>query len=76
MSPKLPRVTTEDFIRAIQKDGWHCVRQRGSHRFFVHDVQPGIVVVSGHAGKTLKLGLLAEMVKDSGLTPDELEKLL
>ena len=76
MSPKLPRITATDFMRAIQKDGWRFVRQRGSHRFFAHDIKPGIVVVPVHAGQTLKLGLLNDMMKDAGLTVDELEKLL
>ncbi len=76
MSPKLPRITAIDFIRAIQKDGWYFVRQRGSHRFFAHKQKQGIVVVPVHAGKTLKLGLLSDMLKDAGLTVEELEKLL
>ncbi len=76
MSSKLPRITATEFMRALQKDGWRFVRQRGSHRFFAHDTKPGIVVVPVYAGQTLKLGLLNDMMKDAGLTVDELEKLL
>jgi len=67
---KLPRITAGQFIRALQRDGWFFVRQRGSHRFHAHTVKPGIGIVPWHAGKALRLGLLGDMVKgcrsDSG----------
>ena len=44
--------------------------------FYAHPEKPGIVVVPWHSGKTLKVGLLADMLKDAGLTSEELERLL
>lgn len=76
LNPRLPRVTSTDFIRAIQRDGWYSVRQRGSHRFFAHDTKQGIVVVPVHPRRTLKLGLLGDLLKDAGLTVEGLEALL
>ncbi|MBI2865608.1 MAG: type II toxin-antitoxin system HicA family toxin [Chloroflexi bacterium] len=73
---RLPRVTASEFIRAIQRDGWFYVRQRGGHRYFAHGVKPGLVVVPVHVGKTLKVGLVHRLLDDAGLTPEELEKLL
>ncbi|MBI2940809.1 MAG: type II toxin-antitoxin system HicA family toxin [Chloroflexi bacterium] len=68
-------MTAAEFVRALRRDGWYFVRQRGSHRFFAHPTKPGIVVVPIHAGKTLRLGLLNDMLKDAGLTPENLEEL-
>jgi predicted RNA binding protein YcfA (HicA-like mRNA interferase family) len=76
MSPRLPRITAVDLIRALERDGWAYVRQRGSHRFLAHADRPGLVVVPMHAGKTIKLGLLKRILDDAGLTPEDLEKLL
>lgn len=71
----LPRITARVVIRALRRDGWYFVRQNGAHRFFAHPTKPGLVVVPVHAGKTLKLGLLNDMLKDAGLTPEDLRRL-
>lgn len=41
-----------------------------------HPSKPGRLVIPVHAGKTLKVGLLADILKDAGLTPDDLRGLL
>ncbi len=76
MSPRLPRVTATEFVRALQRDGWFYVRQHGSDQFFAHSTKPGLVVVPAHRGKTLGLGLLKKLLDDAGLTVEELERLL
>ncbi len=30
MSPKLPRVTAQELLRALRSDGWEVIRQSGS----------------------------------------------
>ena len=37
-----------EVIKAIEADGWHQVRQRGSHRHFQHRTKSGTVTVPGH----------------------------
>lgn len=73
---RLPRITATQLIRALQRDGWYFVKQRGSHRFFAHPTKPGLVVVPIHPGKTLKVGLFSDILKDAGLTAEDLEALL
>lgn len=37
-----------DMIRLIEKDGWVCVRQKGSHRQYKHSSKPGLVTIPVH----------------------------
>ncbi|TAK33042.1 MAG: addiction module toxin, HicA family [Chloroflexota bacterium] len=76
MSPKLPRVTAMQTIRALHRDGWYDDEQAGSHLSLRHSQKPGKVIIPVHAGKTLKPGLLARILKDSDLTVDEFRRLL
>ena len=54
-------------LRMIENDGWHQVRQRGSHRQFKHAMKPGLVTVSGKPGDDLAPGTLNSILKQSGL---------
>ena len=76
MSPKLPRITATQLIRALHKDGWYDDYQRGSHLYLLHPGKPNRVTVPMHAGKIIKPGLLAGILKDAGLSVDELRGLL
>ena len=74
MSPKLPRVTASELLRALKRDGWEVQRQRGSHLILAHPSKVGLLVVPMHTGQ-LKVGLVADTLKDAGLTPDDLRRL-
>ena len=77
MSPKLPRVTATELLRALRRAGWVDFRQTGSHLHLTHPDKPGVLVtVARHAGYTLPLGTLNEILKRAGLTADELRALL
>ena len=56
-----------DILRMIADDGWHQVRQRGSHRQFKHATKPGLVTVAGKPGDDLAPGTLNSVLKQSGL---------
>jgi predicted RNA binding protein YcfA (HicA-like mRNA interferase family) len=76
MSPRLPRVTGHDFVRALERDGWRFTRQAGSHQTYRHPDKPGRVVVPVHAGEDLPIGLIARLLRDAGITADDLRRLL
>jgi len=76
VSPKLPRVTGGDVLRALERDGWRELRRRGSHVVLVHPTKAGRPVLPVHAGETLPPGTLADVLRDCGLTPDDLRRLL
>ena len=55
-----------ELIRILERDGWHQVSQRGSHRQFRHPVKPGRVTVAGHVGQELAPGTLGSIFRQAG----------
>jgi predicted RNA binding protein YcfA (HicA-like mRNA interferase family) len=75
--PRQPRLTGTEALRALQRAGWAVARQRGSHALLVHaDLPDRLVTVPLHAGRTLKPKTLASILKQAGLSVDELRSLL
>ena len=62
-----------DILKALKRDGWRPERQEGSHRQFRHPAKPGTVTVNGHEGDTLSHGLVASILKQAGLTKEDLQ---
>ncbi len=76
MSPKLPRCTAKELLRALYRDGWCDDHQVGSHLALLHPTKQGRVTVPMHPGKSLKLGTLSRILDQAGLTPEDLRRLL
>jgi predicted RNA binding protein YcfA (HicA-like mRNA interferase family) len=66
--PKLPVLSGQDLVKALERLGFEQVRQRGSH----------VVMRRGSAGcvvpmhKEVKTGTLAGILRQAGVTQDEL----
>lgn len=58
--------TAREIIRKIEAAGWKFLRQKGSHRVFVHDSQPGVIIVPMHKGD-LKIGTERDILKRANL---------
>jgi len=72
--PGTPRISGTELIRALKKAGFQIVRARGSHRLLVHpDGRRSIVPV--HSRETIGPGLLAKILRDCELTPEDLRSL-
>jgi len=56
-----------ELLRAIEKDGWLLVRQRGSHRQFHHPSKSGTVTVAGKPSIDVPPGTLNRVLKQAGL---------
>jgi len=56
-----------ELLRAIEKDGWLLVRQRGSHRQFHHPSKSGTVTVAGKPSIDVPPGTLNSVLKQAGL---------
>jgi predicted RNA binding protein YcfA (HicA-like mRNA interferase family) len=76
LSPRLPRVTAAALLRALQRGGWTVKRQTGGHIHLVYPGRPGLVTLPQHAGETLKELVVASVLKQAGLTAEELRELL
>ena len=72
---RLPRVTGTDVVRALERDGFTVVRQKGSHAFLRH-ADGRTTVVPLHAGETIGPGLLSKVLRDAALDQESFERLL
>ena len=57
---------SREVIKALERDGWHEVRQVGSHKHFRHPTKPGTVTVP-HPKTDLAIGTLKSISKQSGV---------
>jgi predicted RNA binding protein YcfA (HicA-like mRNA interferase family) len=74
LSGRLPVVSGARLIRVLERRGWQIARQRGSHVRLRHRERSVFLVVPLH--RELKKGTLSGILKDAGLTADELRELL
>lgn len=54
-------------IHLIERDGWHLVRIRGSHRQYRHHRKKGLVTVPGKMNDDLAPGTMNNILKQAGL---------
>ena len=76
MSPRQPRITAAQLLRALHRDGWYEHHQTGSHLYLKHPTKPGLVTVARHAGVIIKPKTLASILDQAGLSADQLRGLL
>ncbi len=76
MSPKLPRITATELLRALRRAGWEITRQEGSHVQLRHPGKSGRVTVAYHPGATIKPHILKSVLEEAGLTVEGLRELL
>jgi predicted RNA binding protein YcfA (HicA-like mRNA interferase family) len=62
MSPKLPRLTATELLRALRRAEWQVKRLDGSHLQLKHPDQAGLVTVAFHAGSVIKPGVLSSIL--------------
>lgn len=72
---KLPNVSAQALIKALEKIDFRAVRQKGSHVRMKHE-DSRVVTIPMHAGKTIGKGLLLKILRDADLTKEELINLL
>ncbi len=70
-----PSPTGRALIKALQKRGFQVIRVRGSHHF-LSAPDGRCTVVPVHRGENIGRGLLAQILRDTELTREDLKKLL
>jgi len=63
MSEKLPRVTADEVIKALERVGFSLVRQSGSHKIY-KNAEGKRVTVPYHAGRILHPKVLKSILRD------------
>lgn len=76
MSPKLPVVSGHQVIRVLERIGYQIVRQKGSHIRLRDENDPEHLPITVPDHRTLKPGLLRQILRDANLTVDEFVDLL
>ena len=73
---KVPSLNYDRVVRALQRDGWVVVRQRGSHiRLQKHTPDETLkLVIPAH--RPIKRSTLSHILKQARITVEELEKLV
>lgn len=72
MTSRLLPVSGADMVRVFQKCGFIVIRQKGSH--IVMSREEELLIIPNHA--TVSKGTERELIKDTGLTVEEFNKLL
>jgi len=73
---KLPAVSSKDLIRALEKQGFQVMRQKGSHIVIQRRTPAEVIttVVPNHS--EIAKGTLKSILRKTKITPDQLIKLL
>jgi predicted RNA binding protein YcfA (HicA-like mRNA interferase family) len=73
--PKLPSLTHQKIIKALEKKGFVLDRIKGSHHIYYHLETKKRAVVPLHK-RDLPKGTLLEIIKQAGISKEELRDLL
>jgi len=73
--PPIPSVRGQRVVRALEKAGFKVARVAGSHHVLRHPDGRG-TTVPVHPGRDLAKGTLRSILADTGLTIEELLRLL
>lgn len=76
MTPKLPVVSGDELVKALGKFGYIEVRQKGSHIRMRHAEDPSRKPLTIPRHKTLKRGLLKEILRDARISVEQLAEVL
>jgi len=74
---KLPTASGKETVKALMKDGFVLVSQRGSHiklRKFHHPMGKTTITIPNH--KELRKGTLARILQQAGIDRDKFRQLL
>jgi predicted RNA binding protein YcfA (HicA-like mRNA interferase family) len=69
----MKQVSGKEFCRVLERHGWVLLRINGSHHIYGKSGSPVRLSVPVHGNRPLKRGLLAHLLKQAGLTEDDLD---
>jgi predicted RNA binding protein YcfA (HicA-like mRNA interferase family) len=72
---KVPSLPYDRIIRALQRDGWVAVRQKGSHVRLVKHTSTETLKLTVPAHRPVKRSTLAHILKQARLSVDDFQRL-
>ncbi len=73
MTSRVPRLSSKEMIRVLERAGFSVVHTRGSHCKLRQQARTVIVPLGRDP---LRLGTQADILRQAGITPDRLQDLL
>jgi len=73
---KVPSLSYTEVIRALQRDSWVVVRQRGSHLRLQKHLATEVLKVTVLAHRPIKRSTLSHILKQARLSVDQFNELL
>ena len=73
---QLPRASGKAVVQALERGGFTVSHRRGSHVYLRKLGVAALVIVPVHGNRDLPAGTLRSIVRQSGLSVDELVELL
>jgi predicted RNA binding protein YcfA (HicA-like mRNA interferase family) len=73
---KVPSVNYDQVIRALQRDGWVVVRQKGSHLRLQKHTATEVLKLTIPTHRPIKRSTLAHILKQARLEAEAFKKLL
>ena len=73
---RLPSLGFEKVIKALQRDGWVVIRQRGSHIRLHKHTRMEVLKLTVPAHSPIKRTTLAQILKQARISREEFESLL
>ncbi|MGH8650878.1 MAG: type II toxin-antitoxin system HicA family toxin [Burkholderiales bacterium] len=75
MPRELPKITAKEIMALLEKEGFVCVRQSGSHKIYKNS-QGKRTTVPFHGSKILHPKLLKSILRDADVSVERLHELL
>ncbi len=69
--PKLPRISSRETIRALERLGFEQVRQTGSHVVMKKETEEGKIGCVVPVHRELKIGTLSSILKQAQVTVED-----
>ncbi|HLD19521.1 MAG TPA: type II toxin-antitoxin system HicA family toxin [Candidatus Nanoarchaeia archaeon] len=70
---KLPLLSSKEICKFLEKENFHLIRQKGSHRFYRHS-DGRSTVVPMHSNKDISRGLLKAILNEIKMEREEFLK--
>ncbi|MEK7669173.1 MAG: type II toxin-antitoxin system HicA family toxin [Patescibacteria group bacterium] len=74
--PHLSPISPKKLIKLLEREGFVCIKTKGSHYFFLNHINKRTTTVPLHGNKDIGVGLLHKIIKDIEMSAEEFKKKL
>jgi predicted RNA binding protein YcfA (HicA-like mRNA interferase family) len=73
---RFPQASGKEILAALLREGFLLTHVRGSHHYLRKPGVTGLVVVPVHSSRALPAGTLRSILRQAGLTAEDLQRIL